>query len=213
LRSPRRKNPVNLMGSSLEGRGAIQFLRQQSVVLCGAMAERSDHCGGHSALLQIPTRLRPANAPASPGGGMLGDSTKFMSRAAGEQNPDLFRHASNQLAVIFAPSHGLAGVASRPFIRIFRSFLRDSFKSRYLNQDGLSLATFSGPAKSEYHGVSRAMLRCSPHQSHFAGADQAGTFICCLSLAPSHTASSHFCCGSRLVSLMQNSYLTRLVSL
>jgi hypothetical protein len=26
---------------------------------------------------------------------MFGDCSEFMSRAAGEQNPDLFRHASN----------------------------------------------------------------------------------------------------------------------
>jgi hypothetical protein len=68
------------------------------------MPNRCDHYRSQSALLQIPARLRPPNSPASPGGGMIGDCSEFMSRAAGEQNPDLFRHASNQLAVFFAPS-------------------------------------------------------------------------------------------------------------
>jgi hypothetical protein len=59
------------------------------------MPNRSDNRRSQSVLLQISTHLRPAYAPASPGGGMFGDCCEFMSRAAGEQNPDLFRHASN----------------------------------------------------------------------------------------------------------------------
>jgi hypothetical protein len=91
-----------------------------------------------------------------------------MSRAAGEQDRDLFHHASNQLAVFFAPSHGIARLSGRPFIRIFRTFLLRSFQSRFLNQNTLTLVTFSSPAKADDHGVSRAMLRRSPSQSHVA---------------------------------------------
>jgi hypothetical protein len=99
---------------------------------------------------------------------MFGDCSEFMSRAAGEQNPDLFCHASNQLAVFFASSHGLARASSRPFIRIFRTFPLGFFQGRCLDEDTLSLVAFSGPAKADHHSVSRAMLRCSPRQSHVA---------------------------------------------
>ena len=120
--SPHRQNLVDLIADALTGCSTIYSLCQQFVVLGMFMPNRCDHCRSQSALLQIPARLRPPNAPATSGGGMFGDCSEFMSRAAGEQNPDLFRHACNQLAVFFAPSHGLARAASRPFIRIFRTF-------------------------------------------------------------------------------------------
>jgi hypothetical protein len=132
------------------------------------MPNRSDNRRSQSVLLQISTHLRPAYAPASPGGGMFGDCSEFMSRAAGEQNPDLFRQASNQFTVFFAPSHGLSRARSRPFIRISRTFPLGFFQDRCLDKDTLSLAAFSGPAKADHHGASRAMLRCSPRQSHVA---------------------------------------------
>jgi hypothetical protein len=91
-----------------------------------------------------------------------------MSRAAGEQNPGLFRHASNQLAVFFAPSHGLAPASSRPFTRISPTFPLGFFQSRWLDEDTLSLVAFSGPAKADHHSISRAMLRGSQRQSHVA---------------------------------------------
>jgi hypothetical protein len=86
------------------------------------MPNRCDNCRSQSALLQIPARPRPPNAPASPGGGVFGDCSEFMRRAAGKQNPDLFCHASNQFAVFIAPSNGLACASNRPFIRVFRAF-------------------------------------------------------------------------------------------
>jgi len=91
-----------------------------------------------------------------------------MSRTAGKQYPDLFRHASNQLAVFFAPPHGPSRARSSPFLRILRTFLLGSFQSRCLNENALSLVAFSGPAKSDNYGGSPAILRCSPRQSHVA---------------------------------------------
>ena len=162
LRSPRCQNSVNLMGYPLAGSRAIHPLSQQFVVFGMFMPNRCNHCRSQSPLLQIPTRLRAANAPASSGGGMFGDCSEFMSWAGGEQNPDLFRHASNQLAVCFAPSHGLARASSCPFIRIFRTFPLGSFQCRRLNEDTLSLVMLSSPAEADNHGAARAMLRCSP---------------------------------------------------
>jgi hypothetical protein len=99
---------------------------------------------------------------------MFGDCSEFMSRAAGEQNPDLLCHASNQLAVFFASSHGLARASSRPFLRIFPTFPLGIFQGRCLDEDTLTFVAFSGPAEADHHSVSRAMLRCSPRQSHVA---------------------------------------------
>ena len=109
------------------------------------MPNRCDHCRSQSALLQIPARLRPPNSRASPGGGVFGNCSEFMRRAAGKQYPDLFRHASHQLTVFIAPLHGLARASSRSFIRIFRAFPFGSFQSRCLDEDTLSLVTFFEP--------------------------------------------------------------------
>ena len=120
--SPHRQNLVDLIADALTGFSAIHSSFQEFVVPCVVMPNRCDNSRSQSALLQIPARLCPPNSPASPRGGMFGDCSEFMSRAAREQNPDLFCHASNQLAVFFASSHGLARASSRPFIRIFRTF-------------------------------------------------------------------------------------------
>ena len=120
--SPRRQNLVDLIADFLTGCITIHSLCQQSVVLGMIMPNCRDDRYSQSALLQVPARLRPTNAPASPGGGVFGDCSEFMRRAAGEQNPDLLRHAGRQLAVFFASSHGLARASRRPLIRIFRTF-------------------------------------------------------------------------------------------
>jgi len=166
--SPPRQNLIDPIADSLTGCSAIHSLCQEFVVLGMFMANRRDDCRSQSALLQIPARLCAANAPAAPEGGMLGHCSQFKRRTAGEQDPDLLCHASNQLAVFFAPSHGLARAASRPFIRIFRTFPLGFFQSRCLNEDALSLVTLSSPAKADHHSASRAMFRCPPGQSHVA---------------------------------------------
>src|SRR5580658_2591649 len=166
--SPHRQNLFDLIADSLSGCSAIHSPFQEFVILGMFMPSLCDNRRGQSELLQIPAPLRLANAPASPGGGMFGDCSDFIGGAAREQDPDLFRHASNQLAVFFAPSHGLAGASSRSFIRIFRAFLLGSFQSRCLHEGALSLVTLSSPAKADNRGASRAMLRCSPRQSHVA---------------------------------------------
>ena len=166
--SPHRQNLVDLIADALTGCSTIYSLCQQFVVLGMFMANRRDDCRSQSALLQIPARLCAANAPAAPEGGMLGHCSQFKRRTAGEQDADLLCHASHQLAVFFAPPHGLARASCRSFIRIFRAFLLGFFESRCFNEDALSLVTFSGPAKADHHSVLRAMLRCPPRQSHVA---------------------------------------------
>ena len=164
--SPPRQNLIDPIADSLTGCSAIHSLCQEFVVFGMLMSNRCDHCRSQSAHLQVPARLCPPNAPAASGGSIFGNCSAFMSRTAGEQDPDLLCHASNQLAVFFAASHGFTGASCRSFIRIFRAFPLGFFESRCFNQDALSLVTFSGPAKADHHSASRAMFRCPPGQSH-----------------------------------------------
>ena len=70
--SPHCQNLVDLIADALTGFSAIPSSFQEFVVLGMFMPNRCDHCRSQSALLQIPARLCPPNAPAAPGGGIFG---------------------------------------------------------------------------------------------------------------------------------------------
>jgi hypothetical protein len=139
LHSPRRQNLVDLIGDSLAGGGAVHSIRQQFLVLCVVVANRGDNRHGQGVLLQLSAGLRPADAPASPYGGVFGDRSHLRLRAAGEQHRDLFHHPIDQSAILFAPVHGSAQPCGRPLIDVFHTFLFSLLERGSFNKDALPL--------------------------------------------------------------------------
>ena len=76
---------------------------------------------------------------------MFGDGSELTSRTAGEQDLDPFRHASNQLAVFFAPSHRIARASNRAVFGVLQTLPLSFLQRRAFDQDALSLVALFGP--------------------------------------------------------------------
>jgi len=140
---PRGEDLFDPVRNALAGVGAIQSASQQFIVIGMVVTNSGGNRKGQCLLVELPTRLCPANTPASSLRGMPGDLFGRERWTTGKEHPNLLRHASHQGPILFTPPLGPACTSGRPLVGILRRFPLGFLQRGLLHQNALPFVALS----------------------------------------------------------------------